>query len=112
MQIANITLDFSVSCPAFYDMSVTVLDGGMGHLIKQWGVKIHGLAHEQQFLAGLLANEADPGTVIKGHSAYIQAGCHCITTNNFVATQHNLAKVGRESDALRLVQVIGHLLTL
>ena len=51
-----------------------LLDGGMGHLLKDWGVALPGLPVEQQFLAGVLANESDPGVVRRAHAAYIAAG--------------------------------------
>lgn len=76
-----------------------VLDGGTGHLLKDWGVRLPGLPHEQQFLAGVVANEADPALVQRAHAAYIAAGARCITTNSFVATRHSLSKIGRAGDA-------------
>lgn len=84
--------------------SLLVLDGGMGHLLKAEGLRIPGLPYEQQFLAGVLANEAAPDTVNAAHAAYIAAGCNCITTNNFVATKYSLSKVQREADAVKLTQ--------
>lgn len=96
-------------CPDLTPMSdpkrVTVLDGGMGHLIKQWGVVIPGLPYDQQFLAGCLAVEAAPDMVIRAHSAYIDAGCDVITTNNFVATEHSLQKVGKAAHHLQYCEV-------
>jgi methionine synthase I (cobalamin-dependent) len=86
---------------------ITFLDGGMGHLIKQWGVVIPDLPYEQQFLAGCLALQAAPDTVVRAHAAYISAGCDVITTNSFVATMHNLAKVDRAGEQLQLCQVGG-----
>lgn len=86
--------------------SIKLLDGGMGHLIKQWGVAIPGLAIEQQFLAGCLALRADPSTVLRAHKAYIEdAGCDIITTTNFVATLHSLGKVQKAQEHLRYCQV-------
>jgi methionine synthase I (cobalamin-dependent) len=85
--------------------AVKLLDGGMGHLIKQWGVAIPGLPYDQQFLAGCLAVEAVPATVIRAHTAYIGAGCDIITTNNFVATLHNFAKLTKAAQHLQHCQV-------
>lgn len=89
-----------------HKQEIKLLDGGMGHLIKQWGVAIPGLVVEQQFLAGCLAIQADPGTVLRAHTAYIEdAGCDIITTNNFVATLHSLGKVHQAQEHLRYCQV-------
>jgi len=84
---------------------ITVLDGGMGHLIKDWGVSIPGLPYEQQFLAGCLALHAAPETISRAHAAYIDVGCDVITTNNFAATIHNLSKVQKESQWLEYCKV-------
>lgn len=78
--------------------AIKLLDGGMGHLIKQWGVTIPDLPYEQQFLAGCLAVQADPATVTRAHTAYIDVGCDVITTNNFVATKYSLGKVGKAAN--------------
>lgn len=78
--------------------SLLLLDGGTGHLLKEWGVRLPGLPIKQQFLAGVLANESDPHVVQRVHSTYIAAGSRCITTNSFVATRHSLAKLGRKGD--------------
>eukprot|EP00879_Flechtneria_rotunda_P026493 GHRR01028250.1.p1 GENE.GHRR01028250.1~~GHRR01028250.1.p1 ORF type:complete len:116 (+),score=29.72 GHRR01028250.1:135-482(+) len=86
-----------------------VLDGGLGHLLKHCGVRVPNLPYDQQFLAGTLANETDPATVLKAHRAYIATGCQCITTNNFVATKYSLSKVQRRADAIKLSQLAGQL---
>lgn len=82
---------------------LTILDGGMGHLLKEWGVSLPGFPIEQQFLAGVVANETQPEIVQRAHGAYIGAGARCITTNNFVATRYSLAKLGRQGDVAALV---------
>ncbi|KAF6260359.1 Homocysteine S-methyltransferase [Scenedesmus sp. NREL 46B-D3] len=86
-----------------------LLDGGLGHLLKENGLRIPGLPYDQQFLAGVLANEAAPDAVKAAHKQYIAAGCRCITTNNFVATRYSLAKVKREADVAQLTQLAGRL---
>jgi len=88
-------------------MNMMVLDGGMGHLLKEWGVRTDGLPYEQQFLAGVMANTSDPETVKRAHRCYVTAGAGCITTNNFAATRHNLAKVQMQTAATELVQFAG-----
>lgn len=88
-----------------HQRELTILDGGMGHLLKQWGLKVPGLPDDQQFLAGVLSNETSPQQITAAHKAYISAGCNCITTNSFAATQHNLSKVERQQDQQDLIQV-------
>ena len=87
------------------DQHILLLDGGMGHLIKQWGAAIPDLPYEQQFLAGCLANVTDPDTVLKAHTAYIDSGCDVITANNFVATLYNLNKVQKGAELVQYCQV-------
>ncbi|GBF99997.1 hypothetical protein Rsub_12724 [Raphidocelis subcapitata] len=76
-----------------------ILDGGTGHLLKQWGAALPGLPVEQQFLAGVAANETDPQLVVRAHREYVAAGADVITTNSFSATAHSLAKIGRPAAA-------------
>ena len=62
--------------------TVSFLDGGIGHELKQRGI----IADDGSFLAGILANERQPSTVKEVHSAFCQrAGCSILTTNSFVA---------------------------
>lgn len=46
-------------------MEVTVLSGGLGHLLKA-SVSVHGLPYEQQFLASALALVTNPSVVEVG----------------------------------------------
>eukprot|EP00877_Chromochloris_zofingiensis_P001387 jgi/Chrzof1/11249/Cz05g29120.t1 len=92
-----------------HQRELTILDGGMGHLLKQWGLKVPGLPDDQQFLAGVLSNETSPQQITAAHKAYISAGCNCITTNSFAATQHNLSKVERQQDQQDLIQAAAQL---
>lgn len=77
----------------------------MGHLLKERGITIPGLTYDQQFLATNLLNDTSPDTVTAVHKEYIKAGCDVITSNNFVATQYSLAKVGKADMVSHLVQV-------
>ncbi|KAI8466981.1 MAG: Homocysteine S-methyltransferase [Monoraphidium minutum] len=79
-----------------------LLDGGTGHLLKEWGARLPGLPLEQQFLAGAVANASDPALVRRAHAAYIAAGADVITTNSFAATRHALSRIGRAGDAAAL----------
>lgn len=56
--------------------AVTLLDGGIGHLLKAKGVErlVPGLEYEQLFLAGALANDLAPEAVSEVHRENIAAG--------------------------------------
>jgi methionine synthase I (cobalamin-dependent) len=84
---------------------VLLLDGGMGHLLKQTVPHLPGLPFDQQFLASCLAVQSSPDAVTRAHAAYIAAGCGVLTTSSFVATAHNLGKVGRAGDQQALIEV-------
>jgi len=60
---------------------VILLDGGMGHELKQRGV----ITDDGSFLAGVLANEERPHLVEAVHWDFFKSGCQVITTNSFVA---------------------------
>ena len=85
-------------------MEFTVLDGGVGHLIKKSGVLIEGLPYEQQFLAGVVANLQKPDLIEDIHTQYLQAGANVITTNSFSATRHFLKKIGWEHRITEVIQ--------
>ncbi len=85
--------------------SLHVLDGGMGHLLKQHGLRVPGLPLEQQFLAGVLANESQPDVVMAAHTEFIDSGATVISTNSFAATRHSLARIGKQADAIKLAEV-------
>lgn len=54
---------------------ITVLDGGMGHLLRRMGVKVEGeVGTVQRFLGVALANIQKPELVVQAHEAYINAG--------------------------------------
>jgi methionine synthase I (cobalamin-dependent) len=84
---------------------VLLLDGGMGHFLKQSGLSLPDLPIEQQFLAGVLASEAAPDIVVAAHRAFASSGCCILTTSNYAATKHALARIGREDDVAALTQV-------
>ena len=69
-------------------MAVTLLDGGVGHLLKERGVKtrITGTPLEQSFLSSAYANEDDAGAVLAVHRDYVNAGANVLTANNFAVT--------------------------
>eukprot|EP00929_Paragymnodinium_shiwhaense_P001834 TRINITY_DN102046_c0_g1_i1.p1 TRINITY_DN102046_c0_g1~~TRINITY_DN102046_c0_g1_i1.p1 ORF type:complete len:314 (+),score=57.83 TRINITY_DN102046_c0_g1_i1:173-1114(+) len=64
--------------------SVTLLDGGMGHLLKRFGVQIEGeVGTMRRFLGVAVANLESPKLVLDAHLAYIDAGSTVITTNSY-----------------------------
>lgn len=66
-----------------------VLDGGTGHELKcRLGLR-DGTFHDVMRL-----NEGDPASVESVHIDFIRAGCHAITTNNFVLTRAALTQRG------------------
>lgn len=89
---------------------LVVLDGGMGHELKSRGVhagmdvSLEALAG--CFLPGALACRDRPDAVRALHTEYVEAGARVLTTNNFVATPHYLAKTGRGGEMRELVQVL------
>ena len=54
---------------------VTILDGGMGHLLRRLGVQIEGkVGTVERFLGVALANVQNPECVVSAHEQYINAG--------------------------------------
>ena len=73
-------------------MTVTILDGGMGHELK-----LRGIVTDGSFLARIVANISQPEAVERVHADFLRSGCDVVTTNSFVAvavttiiTSHNL----------------------
>lgn len=72
---------------------ITLLDGGMGHELKQRGIS------DGTFVAGALANESQPGVVEAIHHDFFAAGCDVVTTNSFVAVPPRMLECGLAVDA-------------
>ena len=73
---------------------VTLLDGGMGHELKN-----RGLSSDGSFLAGALANEGRHAEIVESiHCDFLAAGCEVITTNSFVAVPPGMIESGFASD--------------
>lgn len=85
-------------------MEMAILDGGVGHLIKQRGVGIEGLSYEHQFVAGVVANVEKPEVIEDIHRQYLQAGSNVITTNSFSATEYALKKINWHHRTVELIQ--------
>jgi len=74
--------------------SVTVLDGGMGHVLRRMGVQIKGpIGSIERFLGVGLANVDNPSIVTAAHETFLKAGANVVTTNTYAAIP---AVVGRE----------------
>ncbi|GAB4816181.1 hypothetical protein N2152v2_003227 [Parachlorella kessleri] len=86
-------------------MEVLVLDGGTGHLLKAKGIEqlVPGLAYDQLFLAGTLANIHQPELVKEVHREYVVAGADVLTTNSFACTSYSLSKIGKACQAAELI---------
>ncbi|KAL3794762.1 hypothetical protein HJC23_012772 [Cyclotella cryptica] len=73
-----------------------LLDGGMGHELKNRGVS------DGSFLAGVLANadtNGDGARVVESvHCDFLSAGCDVITTNSFVAVPPRMIECGLATD--------------
>jgi S-methylmethionine-dependent homocysteine/selenocysteine methylase len=75
--------------------TITVLDGGMGHMLRRLGVVIEGeIGSQQRFLGVALANSAQSELVVAAHLAYIKAGATAITTNNYAVVPKTLSLPG------------------
>lgn len=91
------------------ESKVTILDGGMGHLLKSKNLKIaalQGQQHDKYFLNGAYANVEQPDIVASLHKDFITAGADVITTNNFAATPWALESVGKPGDFITLQEVL------
>lgn len=88
---------------------VTILDGGMGHLLKGKEIEVAALNGQQvdkYFLVGCYANIEQPKIVQSLHQEFIEAGANVITTNNFAATPWALKSVDKAQDFVPLVEVL------
>lgn len=72
---------------------VTILDGGMGHLLRRMGVKIQGKVGElERFLNVATSNVTNPMLVERAHLEYLKAGAQVITTNSYACIPNVLTK--------------------
>jgi methionine synthase I (cobalamin-dependent) len=92
------------SCQA--KAAVTVLDGGMGHLLKQdKALRIEGLPYDEQSVASALACSQRPAAVTSAHKQYLDAGCTVLTTNSFSATPYHFKRARRTESYVEVAQV-------
>jgi len=73
---------------------VMIMDGGMGHLLKQKGIEITGqVGSMRRFLGVAVANHEQPDMVKQAHLDFIDAGAEIIITNNYACVpkclEHN-----------------------
>ena len=85
-----------------------VLDGGVGHLLKESGIVMDNLPYEEQFVAGALANAERPQHVEDVHCQYLAAGVDVITTNSFAATPYALRSTHSPNKAWELIEAKHH----
>jgi homocysteine S-methyltransferase len=90
---------------------ITMLDGGLGHLLKERKVETSaaGTDWSSSFLVPALANVEAPGAVQQVHQDYISAGADVITVNNFPVTPWSLGRVGRQDAFVALTQAAANL---
>ena len=75
-----------------------LLDGGMGHLLRRFGVEISGpVGSTQRFLGVANANLELPHLVVEAHMQFLRAGATVITTNNYSCVP-NCLRLVREGD--------------
>merc|ERR1711988_99912 len=78
-----------------YPRTLTITDGGMGHLLKRKGVKVQGeVGTMQRFLGVALANLDQPELVIEAHLEFMRAGAEVITTNNYACVPAAISLTG------------------
>ncbi|KAJ1472888.1 Homocysteine S-methyltransferase [Baffinella frigidus] len=69
-----------------------LLDGGMGHQLRNMGVRVEGPRGSMgRFLGVAVANSKQPDLVTAAHLSYIDAGADVITTNNYAVVPNVLA---------------------
>ena len=70
---------------------ITILDGGMGHLLRRMGVKINGkVGSLERFLNVATANITNPLLVERAHVDFLKAGAQIITTNSYACVPNVL----------------------
>lgn len=89
-------------------MHITILDGGIGHCLKERNV-LTSVAGDKDlcssFLVAALANVEAPDAVREVHRDYIDAGADVITVNNFPLTPWALGRLHREAELVTITQV-------
>ena len=73
--------------------SITILDGGMGHLLRRMGVKIEGkVGSLERFLNVATCNITNPMLVERAHLEFLKAGAQVVTTNSYACIPNVLTK--------------------
>lgn len=87
--------------------AVTVMDGGMGHMLRRLGVPVEGeVGSMERFLGVATANIKTPDIVRQAHSAFISAGARIIITNNYACVPGCLEQSGTTSNRSQLREFI------
>lgn len=89
-------------------MHITILDGGIGHLLKERNTRTS-VANDKElassFLVAAFANVDAPDAVRQVHQDYVDAGADIMTVNNFPITRWSLARAHRDAELTELTQV-------
>lgn len=62
-----------------------IFDGAMGTMLQKSGMAIGGIPD--------ILNISDPQLITSIHKAYVEAGCHCVSTNTFGANSYKIPDV-------------------
>jgi len=88
----------------------TLLDGGMGHLLRRNGVAVRGvIGSMERFLNVALANREQPEVVLRSHLEYLRAGADVITTNNYACVPAALEGRGPPEKITALIAAAGQI---
>ena len=89
-------------------MPLIILDGGIGHLLKERKIRTS-IADDADlntsFLVAAFANADAPDAVRQVHRDYIDAGADVITVNNFPVSGWSLGRVHREAEITEFTRV-------
>jgi len=87
--------------------SITILDGGMGHLLRRKGIEVKGeIGSIERFLGVAMANLEKPDLVKEAHEDYIKAGSRVITSNTYSCVP---SIVGNKQRAIEAIEAAGSL---
>jgi S-methylmethionine-dependent homocysteine/selenocysteine methylase len=86
-----------------YDSGMTVMDGGMGHLLRQKGIEIKGaIGSTERFLGVAMANIDQPELVREAHEDFLKAGAQVIITNSYAC----IPRVIKGDDSEKVLEAI------
>lgn len=92
-----------MACPR----SVIVLDGGMGHLLRQKGIEVKGeIGSVERFLGVAMANIEQPDIVLEAHEEFLKAGAQVVTTNSYACVPRIVGDAEKVVQAIRAAGAI------